>query len=185
MERILHTYILTRSSIELPTMSLTEGPDDTDPSQSEFVADSEDLIGLLKETLAKGNTFRFDATGRSMEPFIRSGDTVSIAPLLPSEPRLGDVLAFNHPLGGRLLVHRVVQKRRNEYLMKGDSASDHADGWVKASLLLGKVNRVSRGKRKIFFGLGVEKYLIALLSRQNWLVPILNHLRRLKQFLKL
>ena len=139
----------------------------------------------MRETLAHGNTFRFRAPGRSMEPFIRSGDTVSIAPFSPSQPQLGDVLAFLHPLDDRLLVHRLIKKDGGKYLVKGDNLLDHNDGWASADRLLGKVTRVDRGDRKIRFGLGFEKVVIALLSRRNWLVPIVNHLRRVKQFLKL
>lgn len=153
--------------------------------QVERVADTGVLTDLMRETLAHGNTFRFRAPGRSMEPFIRSGDTVSIAPFSPSQPQLGDVLAFLHPLDDRLLVHRLIQIKGNKFLMKGDNTRDHNDGWVSTPHLLGRVKQVERGKRKITFGLGVEKHLIALLSRRNWLVPIVNHLRRVKQFLKL
>jgi hypothetical protein len=163
-------------------MSLTENPLNIEPAQGEFVAETDVLIDLLLQTLSHGNTFRFNASGRSMEPFIHSGDTVSIVQLLSSLPRLGDVLAFIHPLDGRLLLHRMIQKKGNEYLMKGDNLSDYSDGWVSAQQLLGKVSHIDRGDRKIWFGLGVEKRLIALLSRWNWLVPMLNRLRAFRLF---
>jgi len=142
------------------------------------------LIDLIRDTLASSSTFRFAAAGGSMQPFIYSGDTVSITPL-PDSPKLGDVLAFIHPQDGRLLVHRLIQKKVDNFLMKGDNTRDHNDGWVSTPHLLGRVKQVERGKRKITFGLGVEKYLIALLSRWNKLVPILNGLRSAKHFFKL
>jgi len=152
------------------------------PGQREFIADSDVLVDLLRQTLSNGNTFRFTATGRSMEPFIHSGDTVSIAPLEPSKIRIGDVLAFTHPLDGRLLAHRLIRIKGDDYLMKGDASHDQPDGWVRPDALLGRLIHVERGNLKVLIGLGVEKALIALLSRENYLVPLLNGLRSVKYF---
>jgi len=150
--------------------------------EREFVADTDLLIDLLRQTLSNGKTFRFSAKGRSMEPFIRSGDIISITPLSPQKPRVGDILAFVYPLDGRLLVHRMILIRGNHYLMKGDASTNQPDGWVKPETLLGRVNRVERGNRKVMIGLGVEKALIALLSRENYLVPLFDRLRSIKLF---
>ena len=54
---------------------------------------------------------------------------------------------FHHPHDGRLLLHRLIQNKGTNYLMKGDNILDHNDGWVRWQQLLGKVNRVDRGDR--------------------------------------
>ncbi len=57
-----------------------------------------DLIELLQAVLDKGVPFRFRAKGFSMTPFIKDGDVITIFPLEGSRPRLGDIVAFTHPV---------------------------------------------------------------------------------------
>lgn len=131
---------------------------------------------LMIGVLAKGASFRFQAKGFSMSPFIRDGDVMVISPLRDHSLGRGHVAAFQHPRGKRLVVHRVVGKRGDSFLLKGDNVPT-ADGYVQAENILGYVSRVERDGKKVFLGAGPERFVIALLSSRGWLPPLLRALR--------
>ena len=132
----------------------------------------EALPEVVKAVLAKGAVCRFQAKGHSMSPFIKDGDVVTISPMSNASPGFGDVIAFIHPRTEKLVIHRVVWKSRDACLLKGESALE-PDGLVKKENILGLVTKVERKGTRIFLGLGPERFLIALLTRKNLLLPIL------------
>jgi len=103
-----------------------------------------------------------------MVPFIRDGDTVTIAPLTSRLPGLGEVVAFSYPpeLGSRLVVHRVVGRRRSGFIVRGDGNGSTSE-MVSSENMLGRVARVERDGRCVRLGLGPERWLIAWLSRSR------------------
>jgi SOS-response transcriptional repressor LexA len=131
------------------------------------------LVELLRAVLERGQPFWFEAPGFSMSPFIQDGDVITVAPLSGASPGHGDVVAFLRPDSGKLVVHRVVGKREDTFLIRGDNA-DKADDLAPAASILGRVTEVKRrdGKR-VRLGLGPERYLIALLSRWGLFRPLL------------
>jgi hypothetical protein len=133
------------------------------------------LIEILQATLAKGAVFRFQATGFSMAPFIRDGDSVVIVPLRGRD-LLGIPVAYVQPASGRLAIHRVIARRKKSYLIKGDNCSG-IDGWIEEGRILGIVYGVKRGTKQVVFGFGPERYIIVFLSRANLLRFILCWLR--------
>jgi hypothetical protein len=143
------------------------------------------LVVLLEGVVASGRTFRVQAGGGSMFPFIRDGDIVSVAPLA-SPPRLGDVLAFQRgpQPTPQLVVHRLVGRAPRGLLLRGDSYPPrHSDGLITPAALLGRVVRVERRGRPITLGLGPERALIALLSRLGLLWLLLQPALRLYRVL--
>ena len=122
------------------------------------------LITLLQAVLDKGVPFRFQATGFSMIPFVRDGDVITVAPLAGGTPGLGDVVAFVRPNTGKLAVHRVVGNLSSAFLIRGDNTQE-TDGLVPAGNILGRVTRVERDGRRVYLGLGPERYPIAFLTR--------------------
>lgn len=122
------------------------------------------LAELLQATLSKGVSFRFKVKGFSMLPFIRDCDVLTISPQHNSTLGLGKSVAFIHPETGKLVIHRVVSKKRNYYLIKGDSVPK-ADALIPKENVLGVVTKLERNGKKILFGFGPERFLIALLSR--------------------
>jgi len=130
------------------------------------------LLELMREVLSKGLPFRFRAKGWSMLPFIRDGDVISISPLTPASPGIGDVVAFVRPGSGSLVVHRVVARRDSACLIQSDNSWGQGDGLVPRGSILGRVTRVERGDRSIRLGLGPERFLIAYLSRLGLLLPV-------------
>jgi hypothetical protein len=140
------------------------------------------LQDLLRQVLAKGKPFRFTAKGHSMIPFIWEGDVICIVPLRGGRISLGSVVAFVHPQHERLTVHRVVARQGEAYWIQADNSIGVADGLVSGDQILGQVTRVERHGRRVRYGLGLERYAIALLSRNGLLLPVY---RRLMWLLKL
>lgn len=135
------------------------------------------LEELLRSVLAKGKCCRFRVKGFSMSPFIRDGDVVTVAPLGSSALGLGDVVVFVSVRGGGPVIHRVVGKSDDSYLLKGDNLPD-SDGTVPLANILGYIKAVERNGRRISIGLGPEKLLIALLTRRGLLSLMLLPFRK-------
>ena len=128
-----------------------------------------ELVGLMREVLARGASFRFDVSGASMFPFIRGADIVTVAPVQAATLNLGDVVASEHPGSGRLIVHRIVKRQREQCVLRGDNVC-RDDGTVAATAILGKVIAVERQGTPVRLGLGGGRFLIAMLSRLGILV---------------
>lgn len=136
------------------------------------------LAELLRAVLDKGMPFRFRAKGFSMSPFVKDGDVITVSPLSGASPRLGDVVPCIGPETGKLFVHRVVGKRGDFCIIRGDNTPE-ADGLVSKANVLGRVTRVERDGKRVFLGLGPERLLIALLTRRGLLLPLLRPMWRL------
>ena len=121
---------------------------------------------VMRAVLGRGAAFRFRARGASMHPWIRDGDTVTVAPAAGRAPALGDVIAFAQQGTGKLLIHRVVGRHREGVVTKGDNCRE-PDGPVASGELLGRVVKVERGGRRQRFGLGVERRVLAILLRKT------------------
>ena len=123
---------------------------------------------LMAAVLDKKAPFRFTAPGFSMTPFIRDGDVITIASV---RLRFGDVVAFVNPCQGKLTVHRIIDVSRSGYLIKGDNTPE-PDGRVPRSSIIGRVVRVEHCGKNVRLGMGIERIIIALLSRRGWLMPV-------------
>lgn len=128
------------------------------------------LTELARIIVDRRASFRFKAKGFSMSPFIRDSDVLTVSPLSGSRFGLGRLVAFIHPQREKLAIHRIVGKCGKNYLIKGDRLN-HADGLVPTENIFGYVSRVERNGRGIFLGLGIERVLIAFLSRKK-LLPL-------------
>ena len=141
------------------------------------------FIGLLKGILEVGAPFRFQANGVSMTPFIKDGDLVTLSPYTGPPPRLGEVVAFFFPGTEKLTIHRVVGKKENGYLLKGDNATA-IDGVIPLENILARVQKVERGGSEIRLGLRQERYVIALLARSNLLLSLFSALCKIFRLFK-
>ena len=119
---------------------------------------------LSRAVLERGVSFRFRAMGGSMYPLIENGDVLTVAPLGRGTLSLGDVVEFLHPGHGGLRVHRVVGRRNGACLVQGDGMSE-PDGWIPRENILGRVTEITRRGRRVQFGLGPERFAIALANR--------------------
>lgn len=107
-----------------------------------------------------------------MSPFIRDGDVVTISPLSSLPVSVGRSVAFVHPQSEKLVIHRIVGKNTNYYLIKGDNVFT-ADGFIPQENILGAISKIERNGRKVFFGQGIERSIIAFLSKRRTLTFIL------------
>lgn len=135
---------------------------------------------LLVAVLARGSSFRFRARGMSMMPFIKDGDLISIAPTTRIKPGIGRVVAYTHPGSGSLIVHRVVNRQGHAFLIAGDNSSGTVFDRVEGQAILGCVTRVERDGRRIYLGLGPERYLVSLFSRFGLLARFAQRFKRFK-----
>ena len=126
------------------------------------------FASLLQTILGKGMPVSFTAKGFSMVPFIKDGDVLTVVPLQGTSPGLGDVVAFFHPGTEKLAIHRVVGEKGHFYCIRGDN-SFQADGFIPKTSILGRVKRVERNGKRVYLGLGPERFLIALLTRRGLL----------------
>lgn len=87
---------------------------------------------------------RFKVLGHSMEPTIRSGQTVLVSwiPYLFSKPKLEDVIAL-WERDEKVLIKRISKIDKDEYFVKGDNKIDSLDskdfGWIGRKKIVGKV----------------------------------------------
>ena len=158
--------------------------------EEEFSLSGEAMTGLLQAALDRRVPFKFKARGFSMSPFIKDGDVITISPLIKYSRNFlfpltlilspkgrgkgegvssysigfGKPVAFIHSRTGKLIVHRVIGRCGDNYLIKGDRSTE-LDGLIPSKNILGVVTRVERGDRKVRIGMGLERYIIVFLSR--------------------
>jgi ribosomal protein S18 acetylase RimI-like enzyme len=124
-------------------------------------------LELLRGMAERGVPLRTAVRGSSMAPFIRDADRVTIVPMRIG-PEVGDVVAVALGDGERMVLHRVVARRPDGWLVRGDNCSAF-DGVFQRHAILGRVARVERGGRDVRCGLGAQGAWVAALSRSGWL----------------
>jgi len=141
-----------------------------------------DFADILNAAGDKNARITFKAEGASMSPFIKTGDILTIN-MDEFYPSTGTVVAHIDSGRKKVLIHRIIARQEDRYILKGDNCK-FIDGVVSKSSLVGFVESVQRRGDFILFGLGKEKKIIALLSRSGLLFPILQFLRGSKKYLK-
>ena len=81
------------------------------------------------------------------------------------------------------MIHRIIGKTADLYLIQGDNATQ-PDGLFRTASILGRVTTVDRKGKNVFFGLGPERFLFAFLSRRGRLFTVRNLTRMLLRPLK-
>ncbi len=128
------------------------------------------LIQLIQAVHEKGAAFRFRARGFSMSPSVRDGDRIIIEPMAGAAPDIGDITAFTQPETGKLTVHRVIGKKGNSYLLKGDNVQED-DGYVPEKNILGRVKVIERSAWKIIFSYLLRPVRMLLLRIRGGKTP--------------
>ena len=108
------------------------------------------IMELIEAVHEKDAPFRFQARGYSMTPAIRDGDYITLSSLKDLFSGRGDVLAFRHPERPQLLVHRVLIKKGDRFLIRGDNCPE-VDGWIPAENILGLITKVERQGKTRFW----------------------------------
>ena len=111
---------------------------------------SDAFLSLAQDILAAGHSLRFKARGRSMAPFVRDGDILTIAPASGQDLRAGDI-AFYAATGGKVVAHRVLRRWRQDgglvLLTRGDASAGYGER-IGSGQVMGKAVTVQRGGRE-------------------------------------
>ena len=150
------------------------------PELNKIALSSAGLSELTHAVLSKKASFRLKVKGFSMSPFIKDNDIVTLSPLSKYRVSLGSPVAFVHPKTEKFIIHRIVGKKGNCYLIKGDRVPE-ADGLIPGNNLLGIVTKIERNGRRFLPGSGPERVIIAFLSRKG-LLPFLSFVWKLIPF---
>ncbi len=151
-------------------------------SKTEITLSGSAFSGLMQSVLSRGASFRFQAKGQSMSPFIRHGDIITVTKVENNTVRVGDVVALLNPANNATIVHRIINVRDDGILLKGDNCTT-ADGVFSSDTILGMVTKVERGNKRVKFCLGPAKKSIALVSANGSLNTVLPLLRTFKKIL--
>lgn len=105
-----------------------------------------ELIPLICAALDTGARVRFTATGSSMFPFLRNGETVEIERVEDGELRPGDV-ALAERADGSYVLHRIADIRQDRVFMVSDAGNE--DGWLPLTSIIARACAVRRNDRWI------------------------------------
>jgi signal peptidase I len=146
-------------SIEAPKNSASREISEELPSAPSSSRSPQHLfLDVSTELLECGHSVRFKAPGRSMQPIIKEGETITVEPIAPEAVKRGDIILYRTP--GGVVAHRVVGIKREMtaqssslsphhlFLLRGD-ASTTCDTPVAPHQVLGKVISVERDGRSI------------------------------------
>lgn len=103
---------------------------------------------LFADILEQGLDLRLKVTGRSMGPFIRSGETVVLRKTPPGSLRCGDIIYYMDAAGSAVL-HRIIAREikpngRTIFTTKGDALLQH-DAPIAEDQVLAKAAYVEKG----------------------------------------
>lgn len=113
---------------------------------SAFAASAE-ITGFFRDILDSGASLRVRVTGRSMVPFLRGGEVVTIRKVPHSRLRRGDLIFVDNPTGFPIL-HRLIRRKKagkEEFVFqtRGD-ALQYFDLPVRCGEILGRVCEIER-----------------------------------------
>jgi hypothetical protein len=130
---------------------------------------------FFSDILDSGFSLRVRVTGRSMVPFLKGGEVVTIKKVPETELRRGDLI-FVDGQPGFPVLHRLVRRKRagkGEFMFQssGDALRSF-DAPVRHDKILGKVCKIERvcpesGPEKIYMEASLQRkinYLRALVS---------------------
>ncbi len=107
---------------------------------------------MALDLLSAGKCVTFASLGKSMAPFIRDGDSITVRPCSADEVRFGDVILYSMSVDGIsrcMRVHRFIKRRDGDgkyvLLTKGDAAAT-LDAPVDRWQVLGKVVAIRKGR---------------------------------------
>lgn len=110
-------------------------------------AQDPDKIKLFEEILNSGTDLRVKVTGKSMSPFLRGGEILTIRKTSSSSLKTGD-LVFFRDIEGNPILHRLIRKKQNKdatYTLqtKGDAliSPDHP---FREDVLIGKACKIEK-----------------------------------------
>lgn len=121
--------------------------------------DRHDFAAVATSVLASGETLRFRARGRSMLPFVRDNDILSLRST--NHIASGDIV-MHLDQDNRCVVHRVVRRTETDkgsvIITQGDACLVN-DGAIPLSNVVGQVASLERGSKRRSLISGAYRYL--------------------------
>ena len=138
----------------------------------------EDLMPLIRQTLAEGRSIAIGPKGTSMLPLIRQGiDFVELSPITEKLKKYD--LPLYQRSNGQYVLHRIV-KADDTYTCIGDNQFELEKG-VRHDQMIAVVTAVQRGERSV----PVTAFSYRIYCRLwHWSRPIRQLWRRGKSFIK-
>lgn len=125
---------------------------------------------ITQEILSRGLFLRLKVSGRSMQPFIRTDDTLLVEPKDGVKFNIGDILFYRHPLG-YYIAHRLIKKNGQDTLLTRGDNLRHFDQPVLIEQVMGRVTQIERGTKRLILTRGLGRVfgcLIAWLARGHY-----------------
>lgn len=136
---------------------------------------------LFEDILNKGLSLCIKVTGRSMSPFLRGGEILTIRKVPCSSLEKGDLLFFKNRHGFPI-IHRIIKTRRtsnnmNIFLTRGDALIAY-DSPVNEHEVLGKVCNIQKNvSGKEIKHIDMESFLW---KKFNYLIALLSNVKSIK-----
>jgi SAM-dependent methyltransferase len=110
-----------------PSVSSSAAPSLAPPPVAAQTSDpvaigASDLAALARAVLGRGLRLRFQASGRSMRPFVPHGSVLEVEPYRFGDLQRGDVVLYCAE-GDRLVAHRVIATGERMIRTRGDSSA--------------------------------------------------------------
>jgi len=103
---------------------------------------------LIKSLIEKNAAVKFKVTGKSMFPSIMGGDMVTLSPYKNHRPEIGDVIGLSDGQNRQIIIHRIIDKINERFLIKGDNAIKN-DGFFPRNQIIGYISEIERNKKRI------------------------------------
>jgi len=98
----------------------------------------------VRAQIEKNGIQHYYCLGPSMNPSLKAGDFLTLAPYGDCRLRRGDVVIFRPPGQNRLIAHRIISIGNKKLKARGDNNS-RTDPWIlRPEDILGRVIRVER-----------------------------------------
>lgn len=121
---------------------------------------------------------KLNVNGNSMFPYLQDNELVKVEPVGAEQPRKGDIVVFER--NGQLIAHRLIKKKDNHYITKGDFCLKR-DEPFSSDLLIGQITAIFRGDKVIVLNRFKHRLAGILLVRLEhvlpWIIRILRKLR--------
>src|SRR4030043_1915029 len=111
-----------------------------------------EVLHLFEEILNSDSNLRVKVTGRSMSPFLRGEEILTIKKVPYTSLKIGDLIFFKNGQGYPVL-HRIIKKKQVQdgvitFQTKGDALIAF-DEPIKNNKILGKVCKIEYGSKYI------------------------------------
>lgn len=141
------------------------------------------LADILGSTVHKEASLKFTARGRSMFPYICNGDVITIHPVSKKQIRLGDVVAYVCKKNKKIIIHRIINKCKGKYRLKGDNLF-RGDGLHDEKEILGYVEKIHRSDSKRSQS-PLFQISLRLFKMKQGFIAFLNHIRLLTLYCRI